>query len=296
MIDLVRGILSRVNYGWEKEGDKEATFKESVDFLLKFLKKDFDSLEADNHNVEKLHFNNLVNTLSSEAAKKSGITQQMYRDRVEVPCKYYLDRGFSAKVLEGYDVGYCTNPRKPMYQRAVVPIYDNNHEFIVGCTGRSIFDKCPKCNNYHDPKEKCRHFPKWMHSKGFQKEKWLYNYWVAKDEIAKTGVAILVESPGNVWRLAEAGIHNVVAIFGTAFNNDQKNLLDESGALSLVCLMDNDDAGQKAAKKIEEQCGRLYRLYFPSFDAADIAELNVDTVTSDIKPFIENAMNVYKEI
>ena len=183
-----------------------------------------------------------------------------------------------------------------MYQRAVVPIYDNNHEFIVGCTGRSIFDKCPKCNNYHDPKEKCRHFPKWMHSKGFQKEKWLYNYWVAKDEIAKTGVAILVESPGNVWRLAEAGIHNVVAIFGTAFNNDQKNLLDESGALSLVCLMDNDDAGQKAAKKIEEQCGRLYRLYFPSFDAADIAELNVDTVTSDIKPFIENAMNIYKEI
>ena len=296
MIDLVRGILSRVNYGWEKEGDKEATFKESVDFLLKFLKKDFDSLEADNHNVEKLHFNNLVNTLSSEAAKKSGITQQIYRDRVEVPCKYYLDRGFSAKVLGDYDVGYCTNPRKPMYQRAVVPIYDNNHEFIVGCTGRSIFDKCPQCNNYHNPKEKCRHFPKWMHSKGFQKEKWLYNYWVAKDEIAKTGVAILVESPGNVWRLAEAGIHNVVAIFGTAFNNDQKNLLDESGALSLVCLMDNDDAGQKAAKKIEEQCGRLYRLYFPSFDAADIAELNVDTVTSDIKPFIENAMNVYKEI
>jgi len=112
----------------------------------------------------------------------------------------------------------------------------------------------------------------------------------------KRALAILVESPGNVWRLAEAGIRNVVAIFGTAFNNDQKNLLDESGALSLICLMDNDEAGKKAAKKIEEQCSRLYRIYFPSFDASDIAELNVDKVTSDIKPFIENAMNIYKEI
>tara|TARA_Y100001938_G_C8035234_1_gene402978 strand:- start:880 stop:1287 length:408 start_codon:yes stop_codon:yes gene_type:complete len=135
-----------------------------------------------------------------------------------------------------------------------------------------------------------------MHSKGFQKQKWLYNYWRAKDEILKTGVAIIVESPGNVWRLAEAGIHNAVAIFGTALNVDQRHLLDESGALSLICLMDNDDAGQKAAKKIEEQCSRLYRLFFPSFEGNDVADLNIDKVTSDIKPFIENAMGVYKEI
>ena len=199
-------------------------------------------------------------------------------------------------MLEEYDVGYCDNPRKPMYKRAVVPIYDNDHKFIVGCTGRSIFEKCDKCNNYHDPKEKCRHFPKWMHSKGFQKEKWLYNYWKAKNYIIDSGVAILVESPGNVWRLAEAGIHNAVAIFGTAFNQDQKHLLDESGALSIICLMDNDDAGRRAAAKIEEICGKLYRLYFPNLSSNDIADMNVNTVTSDIKPFIENAMNVYKEI
>lgn len=60
--------------------------------------------------------------------------------------------------------------------------------------------------------------------------------------------------------------------------------------------MDNDDAGQKAAKKIEEQCSRLYRLFFPSFEGNDVADLNIDKVTSDIKPFIENAMGVYKEI
>ena len=62
MIDLVRGILSRVNYGWEKEGDKEATFKESVDFLLKFLKKDFHSVS--------IHLLSYAAFLSSFRAKR----------------------------------------------------------------------------------------------------------------------------------------------------------------------------------------------------------------------------------
>ena len=296
LIHFVRGCLSRFKYSWEKEGDKEASFSEAVEFLLAFLKQDFGALKSETVNIEKMHFGSLVNSISKKKSSGMKVSGEEYRKRIQFPCNYYIDRGFTKEVLEEYDVGYCDNPRKPMYKRAVVPIYDNDHKFIVGCTGRSIFEKCDKCNNYHDPKEKCRHFPKWMHSKGFQKEKWLYNYWKAKNYIIDSGVAILVESPGNVWRLAEAGIHNAVAIFGTAFNQDQKHLLDESGALSIICLMDNDDAGRRAAAKIEEICGKLYRLYFPNLSSNDIADMNVNTVTSDIKPFIENAMNVYKEI
>jgi 5S rRNA maturation endonuclease (ribonuclease M5) len=295
-IGFIKGCLSKFRYQWEKEGDKEASFKEALDFLQGFLKQDLNNLEPENINLEKLKFGGLVNALSSAGARGSQITGEMYRSRVDVPCQYYLDRGFSRDVLEEYDVGYCENPEKPMYERAVVPIYDNSHQFIVGCTGRSVFPKCKDCGSFHNPIRKCHHFPKWFHSKGFQKEKWLYNYWKAKEYISKTGVAILVESPGNVWRLSESGIHNVVAIFGTSFNNDQKNLLDESGALSLICLMDNDEAGRKAAKKIEEQCSRLYRIYFPSFDSNDIADLSIDKVTSDIKPFIDQAMETYRSI
>jgi len=296
LIHFIRGCLSRFEYNWEKEGDKEANFSEAVEFLLSFLKQDFNSLKSETVNIEKMKFGSLVNSISTKKARGLGITQEQYREKVEVPAKYYVDRGFDKEILEEYDVGYCDNPRKPMYQRAVVPIYDNDHKYIVGCTGRSIHPRCEECKHYHPPKENCRHFPKWMHSKGFQKEKWLYNYWKAKNYMLDTGVAILVESPGNVWRLAEAGIYNAVAIFGTAFNNDQKHLLDESGALSIICLMDNDEAGKKAAAKIEEVCGRLYRLYFPRFNANDVADLNVDGVTSDIKPFIQQAMDAYKEI
>jgi 5S rRNA maturation endonuclease (ribonuclease M5) len=296
LIHFIRGCLSRFEHNWEKEGDKEANFSEAVEFLLSFLKQDFNSLKSETVNIEKMRFGSLVNSISTKKARGLGITQEQYREKLEVPAKYYVDRGFDKEILEEYDVGYCDNPRKPMYQRAVVPIYDNDHKYIVGCTGRSIHPRCEECKHYHPPKENCRHFPKWMHSKGFQKEKWLYNYWKAKNYMLDTGVAILVESPGNVWRLAEAGIYNAVAIFGTAFNNDQKHLLDESGALSIVCLMDNDEAGKKAAAKIEEVCGRLYRLYFPRFNANDVADLNVDGVTSDIKPFIQQAMDAYKEI
>ena len=53
--------------------------------------------------------------------------------------------------------------------------------------------------------------------------------------------------------------------------------------------MDNDDAGKKAAEKIKQQCQKAYRLYFPSFESNDVAELNVDKITSDIKPWIELA-------
>lgn len=288
-IGLIRGALSRLNYNWEGSGDQTASFSESVEFLLKFLDQDFDTLSSENVNVEKLKFGSMVNAIDETSPHKGVITRESYRERVQVPAPYYEKRGFSSEVLDEYDVGFCNNSSKPMYQRSVVPIYDNEYKYIVGCTGRSIFEKCSECNNYHNPQNKCRHFPKWLHSKGFQKEKWLYNYWKAKASILDTGVAIIVESPGNVWRLAEAGITNVVAIFGTAFNNGQKHLLDQSGALSLVCLMDNDEAGQKAAKKIEERCGRLYRLYFPRFDANDVADLNVDKITSDIKPWIDKA-------
>mgnify|MGYP003142541885 CR=1 FL=1 len=296
LIHFIRGCLCKFKYSWEKEGDKEATFAEAVEFLLAFLKQDFNSLKGETVNIEKMKFGSLVNSISSKKARGLGITQEQYREKLPAVAQYYIERGFDVNILEEYDVRYCDNPRKPMYQRAVVPIYDNDHKYIVGCTGRSVFPKCEQCNHYHDPNKKCRHFPKWLHSKGFQKEKWLYNYWKAKNHILDTGVAILVESPGNVWRLAEAGIHNTVAIFGTAFNNDQKHLLDESGALSIVCLMDNDEAGRRAAAKIEDICGRLYRLYFPTFDANDIAELNTDKITSDIRPWIEKAKELYKGI
>ena len=48
----------------------------------------------------------------------------------------------------------------------------------------------------------------------------------AKEFIKESGIVILVESPGNVWRLEEAGVHNSVAIFGSSLADRQKMILD----------------------------------------------------------------------
>ena len=68
--------------------------------------------------------------------------------------------------LNKYDVGLCTNPQRPMYNRVVAPIYDTEYKTMVGCTGRSIFEACPKCGTYHNPQRDCPSPEKqWLYSK-----------------------------------------------------------------------------------------------------------------------------------
>ena len=92
--------------------------------------------------------------------------------------------------------------------------------------------------------------PKWLNSKGFNSGACLYNYWNAKDHISETSTAILVEGQGDVWRLDEAGIYNVVGMFGCSLGGQQRLILERSGALKLVVMTDADEAGQKARDKI----------------------------------------------
>ena len=295
LISLVRGGLSRVKYNWKMQGDKEASFNETIEFLLQLTQQNFNTIHTNHQtvNTDKLQFTSLINNITTPDVTKSKFDIDVYRSKVEIPATYYLQRGYSIEILDKYDVGTCKRPKKPLYQRAVVPIYDESGEYILGFSGRSIHSECLQCQHYHDPEKKCHFFPKWRHTKGFKKENCLYNYWYAKKHIAQTGVIVLVESPGNVWRLEEAGIHNSVAIFGAHLSHNQKKIIDASGALSIVCLLDNDEAGKKGAKKIHDQCSKMYRVYFPKLQTNDIGDMNIDVVTSDIKPLISRLGESY---
>ena len=295
LISLVRGGLSRVKYNWKTEGDQEASFNETVEFLLNITQQNFGDISSQEqcHSADKLKFASLINNFTTPEITKTEFDIDLYRQKVEIPATYYLQRGYSIEILDKYDVGTCKRPKKELYQRAVVPVYDDTGQYVLGFSGRSIHPECAECKHYHDPAKKCQFFPKWKHTKGFKKENCLYNYWYAKEHIAKTGVIVLVESPGNVWRLEESGIHNSVAIFGAHLSQNQKNIIDTSGALSIVCLLDNDEAGKKGAKKIYEQCSKMYRLYFPQLSLNDIGDMNVDVVTNDIKPLISKLGESY---
>lgn len=176
-----------------------------------------------------------------------------------------------------------------MYGRAVVPIYDIEYKHMIGCSGRSIYDLCQSCNTYHPENLECPEsnnawkYSKWKHSFGFKSQEHLYNYWFAKDHIKKTNTVILVESPGNVWRLEEAGIHNSVAIFGSSLADKQKMLLDISGAMTIITIMDNDEAGKAAAKQIYGKCYRTYNIKNIELNNHnDIGSMTIEEVKQEI--------------
>jgi len=297
ILGFIRGVLSTQKYDWVKTGDKTASFEEAVEFATSFLKKDLSSIKICNKDREKQNFTNVVNYLNKSVnTENSKITRRDIVQSLQIPSNYYSTTAadlFSVEILKKYDIGECFNPDREMYNRAVAPIYDRDYKFMVGCTGRSIFPKCSKCEYYHDVSKECPtentygKYTKWKHSFNFKRENHLYNLWFAKESILKTGVAILVESPGNVWRLEENNIHNSVALFGSSLTDKQKILLDSSGAMSLVIIMDNDEAGEIATKQIIDKCKNTYRIFVPKITASDVAKMTSEQINLEIKPILE---------
>lgn len=162
----------------------------------------------------------------------------------------------------------------------------------MGVTARSIFEKCPKCNLHHvsglcPEKEKTFLYSKWRNSDNFKRESYLYNFWFAKDVISREGVAVIVEGPGEVWRLSEAGIDCGLGLFGSNMTDRQQVILEKSGAMTVIVLMNSDEAGQLGAEKIRESLQRSYRLVFPKIPSNDLGELSPAKVREIIQPLIE---------
>lgn len=289
IIGFIRGCLSHRKYNWQNSGDKVCSFNEAIQFVQQFLgnKIDINSLSAiDSKTKDKNDFVNTVRYITESSNKDQlKISKDYLLSKISVPSQYFLSRGFTKNILSKYYVGDCYEEGKEMYSRAVVPIFDDNNEYIIGCTGRSLFEKCDSCKAYHDPQISCPSeaeswkYSKWKHSSGFKSGDTVYNMWNAKKYIKSTNnTVILVESPGNVWRLEEAGIHNAIAIFGTTFTDRQKMMVDCSGAMHIITIMDNDDAGYQAREKIYTKCKKTYNVTHIDIPANDIASMSVEEI------------------
>lgn len=298
IIGFVRGLLSNRKYQWTQEGDKTASFKETIDFITSFLKKDLNDIKVSKVARNKSKFTNVISHVknTSKVSTENCLTRDKIRPLLKIPSQYYIDRNFSKEILDKYDVGLCDNPNREMSNRVVVPIYDIDYNYMIGCTGRSVFDKCDKCGTFHSPDKDCPEdhrkylYSKWKHSANFKSQNSLYNYWFAQKHIQETGIVILVESPGNVWKLEENGIHNSVGIFGSALSDRQKIMLDSSGAMTIIVLTDNDEAGRKAALQIKEKCQNTYRIFVPEISKADVAEMDSAEIDNQIKEYIKGVI------
>jgi len=267
-IGLIRVLLSKT-----KEDD--VSFDETIEYCMNLVETNFEDLNKESSGVV---FSKAISMLERamqkrEKNKASGVTRNHVRSSLQRPAKYYLDRGYSESVLDEFDVGVCVDQTKPMRNRVVAPVYDDDFKHMVGCVGRIMHE------NYNGRK--------WINSKDFYAGAWLYGYWLSKNHIRKTRAVVLVEGQGDVWRLWEAGVKNVVGIFGSSLTDAQVRILETSGGFELILLTDNDDAGKKGRKSIRKKCERIFNIAEINISVKDIGEMSAEEIKKEIKPKIK---------
>lgn len=267
-----KDIISLVWMLLEKKEDKEVKFPEVIKFCKNFCSDvyiDENSVNAVKNDV----FDKLLKLQSKKVVKQniSKINREAVRSRLQFPATFYIERGFSEDALNEFDIGLCMNPKSQMYQRVVFPVYDENDEFMVGCTGRTISNS-PR---------------KWINQKGFNKSNYLYNYGKAIEHIRRAETIILVEGQGDVIRLWEAGIYNAVGMFGSKISDSQEFLIQKTGVSNIVIMADNDDAGNACAKDIVERLKYLFNIYIVKLPKNDIGDMSIEEINTIIKPQIE---------
>ena len=276
-LDFVKALLS-VTY------NKKYSIRDTLSFL-KSMGINVDNAETTKEELEKLQFSKKVSILNKTSPEVRGINREQIRKSLVRPASFYLKRGYQSNTLDKYDVGVCLTKGKQMYGRIVVPVYDEQGKFMLGCVGRTQHPHCPKCNHYHGPDFPCPQsrieevwYSKWINSFNFSKSSCFYNLWNAKDHITRTNQAILVEGQGDVWRLEEAGINNSLGMFGTNLSEDQILILEKLPINELVIATDNDLAGLKARDSIQSRCKRLFNIKFVDIQEKDIGDTPIEKV------------------
>jgi len=202
------------------------------------------------------------------------------------PDIYFKNKGFTQETIDRFMIGFCDDPAKPMYNMAYAAVLDEIGRYIIGVTGRTIFDKCDICQLHHKQGHGCPTdgtgvvaYPKWKHW-GFNSKKVLYNFWDAKESIDQHESVVIVEGPKDAWWLVQNGVENVVAIFGLEISKAQiKKLMN---AVVLFLCLDND---RHAIRSVNMQKKELSK-YFKLKDLSQLLPNNQDI--ADTSPqFIE---------
>lgn len=282
IIGLIRGLLSKHNHNWTDLYSKSInSFPDTLEFIKEFCEK----------LPKEAAFSNKRNVpvIKRATPKETRFPIRKFVQHIQCPAKYYVNRGFCPKILEEYKVGFYWAPGKEMHNRVLVPIFDNNKEYVIGCTGRTPYEKCIVCEGYHkdgtlcvDKKQQPWMFQKWKHNKGFIKTEYLYNHWDAEEFAKYKNELILVEGPSEVWKLEEAGIHNSMAIFGCKPSITQKDKIRKLGIESLKIIVDNDNAGHMVYADLADSFSdlKVEKIIPPLNDLGDLTIEQIKELTT----------------
>ncbi len=182
--------------------------------------------------------------------------------------EYLKQRGIKPATQKAFMLGYSPTQWDALYKNMVRNklnivkaiklglLYKNkNNEYFDKFHGRLMFPIHTPNGRVSafggrtlDPEQKTAKYINSPESPIYSKRKTLYGLYYAKEEIAKTDRAILVEGYMDVISLYQNGIKNVVAASGTSLTEDQVRLLSRY-TRNIVVIFDSDEAGKKAAKR-----------------------------------------------
>ena len=220
-------------------------------------------------------------TINQEIERKKAINKEYYeiineaqiffRENIEKypeALEYMKERDFSIEEIRKFGIGFANSSRDELFQhllkkefpeekiielglvkrnengeiydsfrnRVIFPIYNINSQ-IVGFGGRII--------------EKNTNLPKYLNSPDspiFKKGNELFGIKYRGENIRKKGFAMLMEGYLDVLTAQKHGFENAVASLGTAFTEEQAELLKRYTDKVLISY-DNDEAGKNAIVK-----------------------------------------------
>jgi DNA primase len=214
----------------------------------------------------------LVQDWSQDFARPMISKRMIARYESDPSHPYLARRGISEKTAK--DWGLLIHRGRRGFDRLVFPIYDDAHN-LLAYSSRMAWDRptctscgytgddiswgmkskadggmgCPKCGSFV--------FPKYMHSKGFSRNLYLYGEHLI-DANHRTGV--LVEGNLSPIRLYQLGVKNVVATLGSKLGTDLPNPLHQTPGQQLyqagkrfdelVLIPDVDSAGDSWTRTI----------------------------------------------
>jgi 5S rRNA maturation endonuclease (ribonuclease M5) len=265
---LIKGCLDKKNGG-------KAEFIDAVNWSKNLLNIKSHTKKHTKSNIEENAINEdlyyVVDILNKNIieTEKSPVDIESYN----IPSKYFLGRGFQKDTLIYFGVGDCDNKSSKLYDRSIIPVFDDHGQKIIATIARSIKEyKLPKFL---------------INPKGVKKTDLLYNIDKAIESIHQTKTVFLLEGQGDVWRLYEAGIKNAISIFGKSLSDGQIKKLQKLPITTIVVLTDNDQAGKEAKVQIKRQLGRMYNLIFPKISKKDIGEMTVKEINEQIVPQVK---------
>ena len=186
----------------------------------------------------------------------------------EIARKYFNERKLNPKILRVFGLGYSLPANNSFVRFAEDKNLDFNKVIKLGLVGRSekgrLFDRYPDRIIFpiFSPNGRVIAFAgrkldsstpggKYINSPEtpiYIKGRTLYGLSHAKDEIRKKGVALVVEGYMDLLALYQNDIRNVVAVSGTAFTDEQVQLLSRY-TKNVILLFDSDTAGIKASMR-----------------------------------------------